>query len=100
MLRNKKLDPYVRQCLDDCFELFSDAIPSIKQAMRHYNAKRFDDANVVISSIMDDSTTCEDGFKERRGVVSPLSKRNADAFQLSAVALSVMRMLQTGSGAN
>ncbi|KAK6162724.1 hypothetical protein DH2020_002565 [Rehmannia glutinosa] len=79
-------------------ELYSDATPSVKLAMRNYNAKRFDEANVQISSIMDASTTCEDGFKERKGVVSPLTKRNDDAFQLSAMALSVMRMMQTGSG--
>ncbi|KAI3449023.1 hypothetical protein Pfo_005688 [Paulownia fortunei] len=98
LMKNRRWDPYVRQCLSDCFQLFSDAIPSVKQAMRYYNIKKFDDANVQISSIMDAATTCEDGFKERRGVVSPLTKRSDDAFQLSAVALSVMRMIQTGSG--
>ncbi|KAL0380021.1 UNVERIFIED_CONTAM: putative invertase inhibitor [Sesamum angustifolium] len=66
--------------------------------MKHFNARRFDDANVEISSIMEASTTCEDGFKEKQGVVSPLTKRNGDTFQLSAVALSIMRMIQTVSG--
>ncbi|KAK4476463.1 hypothetical protein RD792_005749 [Penstemon davidsonii] len=99
LIKNNKLDPYARQCLDDCFELFSDAISSVKQAMSYYNAKRFDDANVQISSIMDAATTCEDGFKERgSGVLSPLGKRNNDTFQLSAVALSIMNLIQTGSG--
>ncbi|KAI3444848.1 hypothetical protein Pfo_001513 [Paulownia fortunei] len=98
LLKNRKLDPYVRLYLNDCFDLFSDAIPSVKQAMRYYNTKRFNDANIQISSIMDASTTCEDGFKERTGVVSPLTKRNDDTFQLSAMALSVMHMMQTGSG--
>ncbi|KAL8062284.1 hypothetical protein ABFX02_02G137800 [Erythranthe guttata] len=98
LMKNKKLDSYVRQCLSDCFELYSDSIPSVEKAMKYYNNKRFDDANVAISSIMDASTTCEDGFKEgRTGVNSPLSERNDDVFQLSAVALSVMRLLQTGS---
>ncbi|KAL0464287.1 UNVERIFIED_CONTAM: putative invertase inhibitor [Sesamum latifolium] len=98
LLKNRKWDPYVRQCLSDCLELYSDAIPSVKAAMKHFNARQFDDANIEISSIMEASTTCEDGFKERQGVVSPLSKRNGDTFQLSAVALSVMRMIQTESG--
>ncbi|KAK4414321.1 putative invertase inhibitor [Sesamum alatum] len=100
LLKNRKWDPYVRQCLSDCLELYSDAIPSVKAAMKNFNARRFDDANVQISSIMDASTTCEDGFKEKKGVVSPLSKRNGDTFQLSAVALSVMRMIQTESQAD
>ncbi|KAL8500514.1 hypothetical protein ACS0TY_020196 [Phlomoides rotata] len=94
LLKNTKLDPYVRQCLNDCFDLFSDAIPSVKQAMKNYNNQRFDDANIQISSVMEASTTCEGGFTERAGVVSPLSKRNNDLFRLSAVALSVMRVIQ------
>ncbi|EYU42317.1 hypothetical protein ABFS82_14G154100 [Erythranthe guttata] len=98
LIKDKKWDPYQRQCLDDCFQLFTDAIDSVKQAMRYYNAKKFDDANVQISSIMDAANTCEDGFKERKGLVSPLTKRNVDVFQLSAVALSVMKIVQTRSG--
>ncbi|KAG8363481.1 hypothetical protein BUALT_Bualt19G0026900 [Buddleja alternifolia] len=99
LMRNKKWDGYTRQCLADCFHLFSDAIPSAKQAMRDYDEERFNDANVEISSTMDAVSTCENGFKEGRGssLVSPLKKRNEDLFQLSAMALSVMRMIQTGS---
>lgn len=98
LLMNKKWDPYVRQCLNDCFDLFSDAIPTVKQVMKYYNARQFDDANVHVSSIMDAATTCEDGFKDRRGVVSPLTKRNDDTFQLSAMVLSVMSMIKTELG--
>ncbi|KAL3651169.1 hypothetical protein CASFOL_007572 [Castilleja foliolosa] len=96
LLKNTTLAPYVKRCLNDCFELYSDAIVSVKQAMRHYNDKRFDEANVQISSVMDASTTCEGGFEEGR-VVSPLSKRNNDTSQLSAIALSVMRIIRAGS---
>ncbi|KAG8391451.1 hypothetical protein BUALT_Bualt01G0189200 [Buddleja alternifolia] len=97
LMKNRKLDPYVRQCLGDCFELYSDAIVTVKQAMKYYDEKKFDDANIQLSSVMDAATTCEDGFKERKGVVSPLTKRNGDVFELSAVALSVMRLIQSGS---
>lgn len=72
-----------------------------EDAMRCYDVMKFDDANVRISSVMDASTTCEDGFKEWKGgknEVLPLTKRNYDVFQLSAIALSVMHMIQTGSG--
>lgn len=97
LLKKSKVDPYVRQCLNDCFELFSDAIPSVKQAMKNYNEQRFDDANVQISSIMEASTTCEQGFTDRAGVVSPLTKRNTDLFQLSAMALSLMRLIHNSA---
>nr|XP_043622802.1 putative invertase inhibitor [Erigeron canadensis] len=98
LLQNtKKLDPYVKACLNDCFELYSDAIPAIKQAMKSYNSKRYFDANVQISSVMDATTTCEDGFKDKKGVISPLTKRNDATFQLSAMALSIMNIIQSGS---
>uniref|UniRef100_A0A5B7BU58 Putative invertase inhibitor n=1 Tax=Davidia involucrata TaxID=16924 RepID=A0A5B7BU58_DAVIN len=97
--KKKQLDPYVKECLIDCFDLYSDAIPSVNQAMKYYNSKRYVDANIQISSVMNAATTCEDGFKEKTSVVvsSPLKKRDNDTFQLSALALSIMHMLQTGS---
>ncbi|XP_042032778.1 putative invertase inhibitor [Salvia splendens] len=91
-------EPYLRECLSDCLELFSDAIPSAKEAMRHFIMKRYDDANVKISSIMEGATTCEDGFKERKGLVSPLTNRNHHVFELSAITLSLMHVIQTRSG--
>ncbi|KAM3323153.1 putative invertase inhibitor [Capsicum chacoense] len=94
LLKEKNLDPYVKRCLKDCLELYSDAIPTIKLAMKSYNAKKYYDANIQISSVMDAPTTCEDGFKEKEGVVSPLTKRNDITFQLSAVALSVMNLVK------
>ncbi|KAK4372307.1 hypothetical protein RND71_007691 [Anisodus tanguticus] len=94
LLKDKNLDPYVRRCLMDCFELYSDAITSIKLAMKSYNTKKFYDANIQISSIMDAATTCEDGFKEKDDVVSPLTKKNEITFQLSAVTLSVMNLIK------
>lgn len=43
--------------------------------------------------MIDASTTCEDGFEEKEGVVSPVKKRNDDVFRLSAIALSIIDML-------
>ncbi|XP_071699554.1 putative invertase inhibitor [Rutidosis leptorrhynchoides] len=94
---NTKIDPYVKSCLNDCFELYSDAIPGIKNAMKSYSSKHYFDANVQISSVMDATTTCEDGFKQKKGVVSPLTKRNRATFELSAIALSIMNIIQRGS---
>ncbi|XVF22918.1 hypothetical protein REPUB_Repub12eG0212300 [Reevesia pubescens] len=93
LLKNKKMDPFVRSCLHDCFDLYSDAIPTTKEAIDDYKAKRYDDANIDVSSVMDASTTCEDGFKEKEGTVSPLTKTNSDTFQLSAISLSIINML-------
>lgn len=90
----------MKGCLQDCLELYNDAISSTKQAMEQYKSENYMDANTYLSSIMDDATTCEDGFMEREGqdqVVSPLTKRNNDTFQLSAMALSIVQMIWNGS---
>ncbi|CAA2983133.1 invertase inhibitor [Olea europaea subsp. europaea] len=97
LMKNRKLDPYSKLYLKDCYELFSDAISSVKRAVKYYNSKRYDDANIQISGVMDAATTCEDGFSEREGLVSPLTKRNRNTFQLSAIVLSIMHEINKGS---
>ncbi|KAI9072378.1 hypothetical protein K1719_024196 [Acacia pycnantha] len=91
--KEKKIDPFIKECLDDCLEVYSDAIPTVKDAIKDYKAKLYADCNVKVSSVLDASTTCEDGFQEKNGVVSPLTKRNSDAFQLSAIALFIINQL-------
>ncbi|XP_010554870.1 PREDICTED: putative invertase inhibitor isoform X2 [Tarenaya hassleriana] len=93
LLRNKKLEPMMRSCLADCLDLYSDAIVTLKQARQDYMERRYSDANIDVSSVLDASVTCEDGFKERRFIVSPLSERNNFTFQLSAISLCVINML-------
>jgi pectinesterase inhibitor-like protein len=94
LLENKtKLDPYTKACLSDCFELYSDAVPTLSDALKDYKARRYENANIEVSSVFDASTTCEDGFKEKESVISPLTKRNNNTFQLSAIALSIVEML-------
>ncbi|XP_054782905.1 putative invertase inhibitor [Prosopis cineraria] len=87
-------DRYIREYLKDCLELYSDAITTLEEAIGDYKRKRYVDSNVKVSSVLDASSTCEDGFEEKRGVVSPLTKRNNDTFQLSAIALSIIEMVR------
>ncbi|XP_031281952.1 putative invertase inhibitor [Pistacia vera] len=87
LLKNKKLDPFMSSCLTDCYEIYSDVISILQQAIKDYKSKHYEDTNFEISSVMDASTTCEDGFKEQEGVAS--YNRNNNSFQLSAIALSM-----------
>lgn len=91
--KEKKLDPYVKACLSDCLELYTEALRSIKDAEKDYKAKEYDDANIALSSVNDAATTCEDGFNEKENVVSPLTKRNRYTFQLTVISLSIINML-------
>ncbi|GAB2291568.1 hypothetical protein Dimus_025822 [Dionaea muscipula] len=88
---DQKAQAVAAAALSDCYELYSDSILTLKDAARDYKAKRFMDANVKVSSVIDDSVTCEDGFADG-GVASPLTKPNNVTFQLSAIALSIINM--------
>ncbi|KAL3742640.1 hypothetical protein ACJRO7_018024 [Eucalyptus globulus] len=96
LLKSEEMDPSVRACLEDCLELYSDAVPTLAEAIRAYKDERYEDTNINLSSVMNAPTTCEDGFSEK-GAGSPLAKRNKDSFQLSAVALSIVTMLSRSS---
>ncbi|GMH13769.1 hypothetical protein Nepgr_015610 [Nepenthes gracilis] len=89
----KVLDPRAKAALDDCLELYSDSIATLLEAMQDYRAKRFADVNVKVSSVIDGSDTCEDGFTEG-GIASPLSRQNNFSFQLSAMVLSIVNKIQ------
>ncbi|XP_023528439.1 putative invertase inhibitor [Cucurbita pepo subsp. pepo] len=90
--KNPSLDSYVRPRLSDCRELYSDVKATVRDAAADYASKRYEEVNVKLSSVMDAVTTCEDGFKEMDGGVSPLTKRNDDAFELTAIALCILNM--------
>ncbi|KAK9094897.1 hypothetical protein Scep_026366 [Stephania cephalantha] len=60
--------------------------------MNLMKTNRYFDANIQVSAVMDASTTCEDGFSEKEGEVSPLTSMNNVMFQLCAIALSITNM--------
>ncbi|KAM7529982.1 hypothetical protein LguiB_033392 [Lonicera macranthoides] len=72
LLLIKHLDLYLRACLDDYFMLYSDAISSVKEAMKNFNSKRYVDANTELSSVIDAAATCENGFRERKARLAGL----------------------------
>ncbi|KAK8626231.1 hypothetical protein V6N13_133882 [Hibiscus sabdariffa] len=94
LLSDKGLEPYVRSCLQDCSELYSDAGSNLGKGEQAFEGKDYGTANSVISAAMDSSSTCEDQFKEKKGVVSPLTKENNSFFQLNAISLAFINMVQ------
>ena len=78
--------------LEDCLDMYIDGVDSLTEAIREYRDGNYYHVNVLVSAVMTYSTTCEDGFKEMKGLVSPLTKQNDDAFQLGAISLSIMNM--------
>ncbi|KAJ8428182.1 hypothetical protein Cgig2_015623 [Carnegiea gigantea] len=91
LLGNANVESNMKKGLEDCLNLYSNSISTLDEVARDYRAQRFDDANAKISSVMDSSTTCEDGFQDV-GVASPLTKQNKHVFQLCAITLAIISM--------
>ncbi|XVF52429.1 hypothetical protein PTKIN_Ptkin05aG0017300 [Pterospermum kingtungense] len=94
LLENKDLDKYTRSCLETCCELYSDVPSDLQTAAQAVKSKDYGTANSYISEAMDAPDTCEEGFKEKEGSVSPLTKENSNFFQLTAMSLALMSMLK------
>lgn len=92
LLENFRGDNFTREGLEDCVEVYEDAFVTLYESARDYRGARFNDANIKVSSVIDASSTCEDGFGDFR-VVSPLTKQNNHTFQLCAISLSIIDML-------
>ncbi|KAI3896519.1 hypothetical protein MKW92_011088 [Papaver armeniacum] len=90
MKKKKKLEPFYRSCL----ELYSHAKYSTRDAIKYYKSRSYLEANVQFSAVMDAPSTCEDGFKDKEVLRSPLTKKNNDLFQLTALVLSIIEMLR------
>ncbi|OUZ99184.1 Pectinesterase inhibitor domain [Macleaya cordata] len=95
LLNQKQISQYCKIRLIDCLDLYSDAIISLKNAIKDFTSRHNFEANIEVSAAMDASTTCEDGFDEMKkcSEASPLTKRNNDMFQLAAISLAIINMV-------
>ncbi|KAF9685486.1 hypothetical protein SADUNF_Sadunf03G0059500 [Salix dunnii] len=87
------LDHFAVAALQDCLELYSDALVTIVDAAAAFLTEHYSVAEVKVSAVMEASTTCEEGFSEKKGVVSPLTEENNNLFQLSDIALCIIHMI-------
>ncbi|KAH8513972.1 hypothetical protein H0E87_007003 [Populus deltoides] len=87
------LDRFALVALQDCLELYEDALVTIVDGVAAFLTEHYSVANVKVSAVMEASTTCEEGFSDKTGVVSPLTEENHNLFQLSDIALCIIHML-------
>ncbi|KAM1034227.1 hypothetical protein ACFX2J_037478 [Malus domestica] len=90
---NKSLDPFALVCLKDCLQLYSDAITTLADAIGAFLSEDYGTANTWVSTVMEATTTCEGGFKEKDGEVSPLTNENYNLFQLCDIVLCISNLL-------
>ncbi|CAM0903133.1 unnamed protein product [Alopecurus aequalis] len=85
----------VRSGLDDCAELYSDAVDELDVAAKGIAAgtsQGMNDAVANLSGAADAPPTCEDGFQEL-GVMSPLAAEDSEFTRQVSVALVITRAL-------
>ncbi|XWS49203.1 hypothetical protein CRYUN_Cryun13aG0143700 [Craigia yunnanensis] len=94
LLEKKSLEKFTRSCLEACSELYSEAGSDLQSGGQAFESKDYGTANVDISAALDAPETCEDGFKEKKWLVSPLTKENNNFLQLTAIPLAFITMVQ------
>ncbi|OMO93086.1 Pectinesterase inhibitor [Corchorus olitorius] len=94
LLQKTSLDKFTRSCLEDCSELYSEAGSNLQSGGEAFKSKDYGTANADISAALDAPDTCEDGFKEKQGLVSPLTKENENMFQLTVIPLAFINMVK------
>ncbi|CAK7356221.1 unnamed protein product [Dovyalis caffra] len=93
LLSSGTFDRYALVRLRDCLELYTDAIVTIVDGVAAFLTEHYSVAEVKVSAVMEASTTCEEGFAEKKGVVSPLTEENFNLFQLSDISLCIIHIL-------
>ena len=95
-LKKSVMDKKVRSGLDDCDELYSDAVDELGDAakgVKSGTSQGLKDAVTNLSAAADAPQTCETGFQEL-GVKSPLAAEDSEFTRQVSVALVVTNSLQ------
>ncbi|KAJ4846834.1 hypothetical protein Tsubulata_004631 [Turnera subulata] len=93
LLADGSFDSFSLDCLQDCLELYSDAVLTLIDGVAAFLKGRYDFAEVMVGAVMDASTKCEEGFMVKGGEVSPLTRENYDLFALCDIALCIINIL-------
>jgi pectinesterase inhibitor-like protein len=81
----------IKRELSTCLDLYSEMIDHLSDAASAISSFRYDDAKTYLSAALDAPGDCEDVFSEK-GTSSVLSKENANARQLSAIAVALLNI--------
>lgn len=90
LLKDPKVD---KPALQDCAELYADAIDDLQEATNAFKSGDYDTALTHLSASLNEPDTCETGFQERKAV-SPLKKEDDDFTQLNIISLAFINQLR------
>ncbi|KAK9266918.1 hypothetical protein L1049_027177 [Liquidambar formosana] len=88
-------DPFSIACLEGCLEIYLDVVSRLVNSIGVFLSENYDTADAWVSAVMDETATCEGGFKGEEGAIvpSPLTKENYNLFQLCDIALCIIHLL-------
>ncbi|XP_023534693.1 putative invertase inhibitor [Cucurbita pepo subsp. pepo] len=89
-----KWGKYSTSCLESCLEVYSEAVSDLKLGLVAVKMGDYETANTEVSAAMDAPLTCENGYNEKDGEVSPLTEKNGGFFQLTAISLAFISLCQ------
>uniref|UniRef100_A0A7N0VNJ3 Pectinesterase inhibitor domain-containing protein n=1 Tax=Kalanchoe fedtschenkoi TaxID=63787 RepID=A0A7N0VNJ3_KALFE len=70
-------DHFIKQCLTDCFDHYTDAVHQVKVSMEALRKKRYQDIKHWVTAAMTGAQTCEESFQSKRGYNSPLTSHHS-----------------------
>lgn len=94
LLKNPKFSDYVKKCLKDCSEQYSDSLSTLDEAIEALKSKDYYSAGIKVSAALDASDDCENGFKEGNEE-SPLTEDNKVYFELNAMSLAFLNKIRS-----
>ncbi|EOA14340.1 hypothetical protein CARUB_v10027521mg [Capsella rubella] len=92
-IKAKKYEKVTEAVLNTCLELYDDANDSLTSALSSVKTHDYYTANVYLSAALDDPENCEDAFKERKQLKSPVTTENNVLFQKILIPLAFTNML-------
>lgn len=93
MLSSKAFDPFAMNCLTDCLQLYGDSISLLVSSITSFLLEQFDAANMLMTAVMEEVDTCDEGFTEKKGEVTPLVKENYYILEIRSIALCITKLL-------
>ncbi|KAI3894577.1 hypothetical protein MKX03_020686 [Papaver bracteatum] len=93
LLEDGKKERFVKQALDTCLEIYTDATRCAEDAITAFKNKDYFDAIEQINGADDYSAACEDGFNERN-LTFPLRKQVDDFRKLVDISIAIIQLVE------
>ncbi|KAJ9174945.1 hypothetical protein P3X46_013538 [Hevea brasiliensis] len=84
---------FMKIYLRDCSEAYQNAVDQLNKSMAALKSKAFNDLNTWVTAAMSNAESCENGFKENPGTVSPFTNSNKKFSQLCSITLTITNLL-------